>query len=135
MRQSTFDRRLPENVRTKVSLGTLSIWRAIHNYIVRHRQTDAFDADLQKALSDSLGKWISDSALRRHFKRMVDAGLLEAHGIIVRYSDLGKVWLAAGFAYRGGGEEPPPGRFLRYTLPGQEPSLHYNSDRRKKRKG
>jgi hypothetical protein len=116
-----FEQRIPEDVLTQISPRTLAVWHAIYDYISDHCQTDAFDLRLQKTLSEALGKWFSDATLRRHFKRMADAGLIQSHRIVVRYSDIGKAWLGAGYPFRGDG--PPPGMFLRYTLPGGKPSL------------
>jgi hypothetical protein len=130
MKATSFDQLLSADQRAKITDRTLAIWREIYGYVRRHRQTDVFDPPLQKELSDTLGTWLSDSTLRRHVKRMTDAGLLEAHRIVIRYSPLGRAFLGAGFGYRG--EGPPPGTFLRYTLPGDEPTLE-SSDSNTKR--
>ena len=120
MNPAAFAARIPSSVRGSLSDTTLAMWCAIHAYVAEHGQTDRFDTTLRKQLRATRGKWIAESTMQRHLKRLTDAGLLQAHPLLVKPNVFGK--LLGGFSLLAS-SGPPPGMFIRYTLPGMEPTL------------
>jgi len=57
---------------------------------------------------------------------MADAGLLQAHRILVKPNAFGK--LLGGLGSLVFADSPPAGLFIRYTLPGMTPTLKDNDD-------
>ena len=95
------------------------MWSIIHAYVTEHHQTDRYDDALRKRVSESHGRWIAESTLRSHLKRMADTRLLQAHHILVKPTFWGKFFPSFSSFASG----PLPGMFIRYTLPGMEPTL------------
>jgi len=117
MRAAQFIGLLPPATRKKLSEKTLARWCIVYQHVFTSGQTDRFDTDLQKKLG-----WPSEAAVQRMLKQMTEAGLLAAHRVLVKYTEMAKAFLGVGmnFALKRGG--PPPGVFIRYTLPGMMPT-------------
>ena len=87
----TFKDRIPTETRVKLSDATVALWHSIQCHISEHGQSDRFDASLSKRVREVSGKWVSEATLQRHLKRMTDAGLLQGHRVLVKYTPLGKL--------------------------------------------
>ncbi len=118
-----FQDRLPAGVRNKISHRTTAIWHTIYAYVSEVAQTDRFDDGLQRKLHRDLEKWVTEQTLATHLKRMAEAGLLQSHRVVVRYTEMGRAFIGFGRMFNNGG--PPAGAFMRYTLPGMSPTLEH----------
>src|ERR1035441_5428328 len=105
MTPTEFKHRLPKDLRKKTSQATIRVWIEVILRVVDRGQTSRYDDDLRKKVTDSAGEWISDSALKKHLKNMADHGLLEAHRVVFRYTEVGKAMLLLLGGLRGDG--PP----------------------------
>jgi hypothetical protein len=130
MNTKQFSERIPENVREKISPDALQIWHCIYDHVAMHGQTDRFDPAMQKAVRALTTAWISDNTIKTHMQRMAKAGLLARHRIIVKYTPLGRFagWMNPFLT----AETPPAGAFVRYTLPGMQPTLEHHEPLTKK---
>lgn len=127
MTLSDFIDHVPASVLSRATNRTLETWHCIYCHVTEHGQTDRFDRDLEKIIEARIGKWLSETTLQRHLRRMAAARLLEKHRVVVRYTEFGKSWLPFGRRmFRD--DALSAGAFIRYTLPGMKPTLDIKED-------
>jgi DNA-binding MarR family transcriptional regulator len=112
-----FVSRLSADQRAAVSHRTLGVWHRIYIYIEQHGSADTVDDDafVQSITRDQS---MTRTTLARHLRRMSTAGVIEGH-VLVRRADHLTNSLCNPYSPNGG----LPSRFVRYTLPGQKPTL------------
>jgi len=115
MKAAIFAAMLPIATREKLSAKALERWFIIYRHVFETGQADRFDSPLSKKLG-----YLSDAATAKILKQMADVGLLKPNRVVVKYTEIGRAFLGIGFMRQEG---PPPGVFLRYTMPGMTPNL------------
>jgi len=120
MNINEFRIKLPATVATKITEKTFTLWYAIFSYVEEHGQADRFDRAFLDYIRDQVEYWVGDELAQRHLKRMSDAGILKAHRILVRYTEIGLLMGGFGSLFRQG---PSAGSYHCYTLPGMKPDL------------
>jgi hypothetical protein len=121
MNLTLFKERIPTEIGSKLSDTTVAVWHSVYSHVAENGQTDRFDSSLGKRVRELTGRWASEATLQRHLKRMTDAGLFQSHRIRVRYTEIGKLMGCWGGLF--GGDGPPAGVYLCYTLPGMSSVL------------
>src|SRR5688500_645197 len=116
MEFSDFTKLLSADARAKASKRTLEIWHYFYLWIAEKGSADT--ADDEQFLSYVSERYeFSKTTTAKHLRRMADARLIDGHELRRK---MDKLLLMMSNPYWN----PMPTRFVRYTLPGKEVSLH-----------
>lgn len=103
--------KLSAEVRDSLTSRSVEIWTFIYNYIEQHRYADTIDESFVGEMHSRFA--VSARTAGGHLRRMRRAGLLQGWE-----ATLGRGQTSPRLAIFMG---IPPTRFMRYTLPGQNP--------------
>ncbi|MEY2511115.1 MAG: hypothetical protein QOE26_1878 [Verrucomicrobiota bacterium] len=115
MKASQFVAMLPAETRDKLTRQAADRWFKIYRHVFDAGFTDRFDSELDKKLG-----YPSDAVIARTLRQMAEAGLLKPNRVVVKYTEIGRAFLGIGMRRIEG---PPPGAFIRYTMPGLTPDI------------
>jgi hypothetical protein len=127
MTSVAFQQLLPQAVTTRLNDKTLMLWERIYSYIKEKGYADAVDDENFIAVVQSF-KPMGRRVVQAHLRRMAKANLIVGHRLRVVQREKNPLSSFFGPLF---GDGYHPRTFIRYTLPGVEPSLTVEENARK----